>query len=150
MQTSSQPEAYLTSSQIEALTSCSGTGVSTDTITIRSIPSLTTSDIITLSNTGAVSGTIGAGTGYYSPGAGSGISSISTTAGTVTINSTFSYSDLKIDLPEEWVNCFPDYDRIQKMCKEYPALKIAYEKFITTYKLVKDHYDTPEDQRPRI
>jgi hypothetical protein len=35
------------------------------------------------------------------------------------------------------------------MCDEYPGLKIAYEKFVTTYKLVKDHYDTPEDQRPK-
>jgi hypothetical protein len=44
---------------------------------------------------------------------------------------------------------FPDWDRVQKMCKEYPGLKIAFEKFKTTYKLVKDHYDTPEDQRPK-
>jgi hypothetical protein len=50
--------------------------------------------------------------------------------------------------PEEFVNCLPDFDRIKKMCEEYPGLKIAYEKFVTTYKLVKDHYDTPEDQRP--
>lgn len=49
---------------------------------------------------------------------------------------------------EEWTNCFPDFDRIKKMCEQYPGLKIAYEKFATTYKLVKDHYDTPEDQRP--
>lgn len=50
---------------------------------------------------------------------------------------------------EEWVNCFPDWARIEKMCEQYPGLKIAFEKFKTTYKLVKDHYDTPEDQRPR-
>jgi hypothetical protein len=58
-------------------------------------------------------------------------------------------SGFRINLPEEFVNCFPDFDRIQKMCEEYPGLKIAYEKFITTYKLVKNHYDTPEDERPR-
>jgi hypothetical protein len=52
-------------------------------------------------------------------------------------------------LPEEWVNQFPDFDRVQKMCEEYPGLKIALEKFKTVYKLVKDHYDTPEDKRPR-
>jgi hypothetical protein len=49
--------------------------------------------------------------------------------------------------PEEWVDCFPDYDRIQKMCDTYPGLKIAFEKFKTTYKLVKDDYDTPKDKR---
>ena len=52
-------------------------------------------------------------------------------------------------IPEEFVDAFPDYDRVQQMCKEYPGLKLAYEKFVTTYKLVRDHYDTPEDQRPK-
>jgi len=33
------------------------------------------------------------------------------------------------------------------MCDEYPGLKIAFEKFKTTYKLVKDDYDTPKDKR---
>jgi hypothetical protein len=51
--------------------------------------------------------------------------------------------------PEEFVDAFPDYDRVQQMCEEYPGLKLAYEKFVTTYKLVRDHYDTPEDQRPK-
>ena len=58
-------------------------------------------------------------------------------------------SNYTINLPEEWVNCFPDFKRIERMCEEYPGLAIAFEKFKTTYKLVKDHYDTPEDQRPR-
>jgi len=83
-----------------------------------------------------------------------GIISISSTIPTLTtsqlssLNST-DYSTFKINIPEEWVDCFPDFSRIEKMCKEYPGLKIAYEKFKTTYKLVKDHYDTPEDQRPK-
>jgi hypothetical protein len=45
----------------------------------------------------------------------------------------------------EFVDAFPDYDRIQKMCKQYPGLRIAYEKFVTTYKLVKDDYDSSKD-----
>jgi hypothetical protein len=57
--------------------------------------------------------------------------------------------NITINFPEEFVNTFPDWRRIEKMCKEYPGLKIAFEKFKTTYLLVKDHYDTPEDQRPR-
>jgi len=63
-----------------------------------------------------------------------------------TIDTSHSFT---INLPEEWVNCLPDYDRIQKMCKEYPGLEIAFEKFKTVYKLVKDDYDTPKDKRPR-
>jgi hypothetical protein len=35
------------------------------------------------------------------------------------------------------------------MCEQYPGLKIAFEKFKTTYYLVKDDYDTPEDKRPK-
>ena len=50
---------------------------------------------------------------------------------------------------EDWVDKFPEFDKIQKMCEEYPGLKIAFEKFKTTYKLVRDHYDTPKDQRPK-
>jgi len=63
--------------------------------------------------------------------------------------STIDTSQFKISLPEEWVNCLPDFDRIEKMCKEYPGLAIAFEKFKTVYKLVKDDYDTPKDKRPR-
>jgi hypothetical protein len=47
----------------------------------------------------------------------------------------------------EWVDGFPGWERIQNMCDEYPGLKIAFEKFKTTYKLVKDDYDTPKDKR---
>jgi hypothetical protein len=41
----------------------------------------------------------------------------------------------------------PNFDRIQKMCKEYPGLAIAFEKFKTTYYLVKDEYDNPKDKK---
>jgi len=71
------------------------------------------------------------------------ISTLSTT-GFNSINT----STLKIHVPVEFVDILPDIDRIKKMCDEYPGLKIAFEKFKTTYKLVKDHYDTPADQRP--
>lgn len=50
---------------------------------------------------------------------------------------------------QEFVDCMPDFNKIEKMCKEYPGLAIAFEKFKTVYKLVKDHYDIPEDQRPK-
>jgi hypothetical protein len=48
---------------------------------------------------------------------------------------------------EEWIDGFPGWERIQDMCDTYPGLKIAFEKFKTTYKLVKDDYDTPKDKR---
>jgi hypothetical protein len=45
----------------------------------------------------------------------------------------------------EFKDKFPAWERIQEMCKQYPALKIAFDKFRTTYKLVKDDYDTPKE-----
>jgi len=125
--------------------------------------SITSSDTITLTSSSTLGNiTIGSGTGssyYYNTGAGTGGFSTDTITisnggasnwGTGTIN-TITTSDLKFnwDLNEEFVNCLPNIDRVKKMCEEYPGLKIAYEKFVTTYKLVKDHYDTPEDQRPK-
>jgi hypothetical protein len=48
---------------------------------------------------------------------------------------------------EEFIDCFPDFSRIEKMCEQYPGLKIAYEKFKTVYTLVKDDYDAPKDNK---
>jgi hypothetical protein len=47
---------------------------------------------------------------------------------------------------EEFKDGFPAWDRIQKMCKTYPGLEIAFEKFKTTYYLVKDDYDHPKEK----
>jgi hypothetical protein len=71
-----------------------------------------------------------------------------TSSGSVSINTIGVYEWQNFSASEDFVDKLPDLSRIQKMCEEYPGLKIAYEKFVTTYKLVKDHYDTPEDQRP--
>ena len=120
---------------------------------------ITSSDTVTL-NTGAVSGniTIGntTGTSYYYTGA--GIGGISTNTITISNGGTSSSGSgftiggagtgYQWSIPEEWDGCFPDWYKVQSMCEQYPGLKIAFEKFKTTYKLVKDHYDTPEDQRP--
>jgi hypothetical protein len=123
---------------------------------------ITSNDTITL-NTGAVSGniTIGSttGTSYYYTGAGIGGISTNTitisNGGTSSSGSGFTIGgagtgyDWSQSFPVDFVNAFPDWDKVQKMCEEYPGLKIAFEKFQTTYKLVVDHYDTPEDKRPK-
>jgi len=101
---------------------------------------------VTISNT--------TGTSYYYTGAGisnSGTISISAigSGATVTLNGAGTGYDWSQSFPVDFVNAFPDWDKVQKMCEEYPGLKIAFEKFKTTYKLVVDHYDTPEDKRPR-
>jgi hypothetical protein len=78
---------------------------------------------------------------------GSGVSGTYTIgSGTVSLNdvntSTFTWK-----APEEFVDAFPDYDRVQRMCNQYPGLKVAYEKFVTTYNIVKDDYDHPKDKK---
>ena len=97
-------------------------------------------------NGGGSSFSIGAAGTYstsYTSGAGG------TVGGITSINNINSYDNYTFSLPEEWVNCFPDFDRIEKMCKEYPGLAIAFDKFKTTYKLVRDDYDTPKNKRPK-
>ncbi len=62
---------------------------------------------------------------------------------TVTIdNSSFTFN-----LPKEWVDCFPDWDRVEDMCKKYPGLEIAFRNFQTVYQLVKDDYDNPTPKK---
>ena len=140
MSTFSQPTSYsITSSDTVTLNDT----ITIDTSTWANISAAVgSSDTITISNGGYSIGAAGS-TFTYSSGAGSGgVTSIGTINNIST--STFKWTE-----PEEFVNCLPDFERIQKMCEQYPGLKVAYEKFKTTYKLVKDHYDTPEDERPR-
>jgi len=100
--------------------------MSSNTITITTGSNMMYTNGMTISS----NGNVGIGTGTYT---------ISNSVGAT----AFNWKN------EEFVDCMPDYNRIEKMCKEYPGLAVAFEKFKTTYKLVKDHYDTPEDQRPK-
>ena len=100
--------------------------------TIPSISALTTADIITLTGPGGSGGT---GSSMYTWNGGSGGSA------------TYSGTSYTFKMPEEWVDCFPDFNRIKKMCEDYPGLKIAYEKFVTTYEMVKVDYDNPENKK---
>ena len=99
-------------------------------------------------------------TGNYTSVTGSGVTSISsitltpspvtyTFSGTNTIDTiTLDSSSFSTNYGlEEWRNCFPNRSRIQDMCDQYPGLKIAFEKFKTTYYLVKDDYDTPKTDK---
>ena len=118
---------------------------SSDTYTID-LSSLTSSSVDTIT----LSGSYTTGTGYSGLTIGSsGSYTFSSGAGGLTGITAQDISTFNWNLNEEFVNCLPDLNRIKQMCEEYPGLKIAYEKFVTTYKLVKDDYDTPEDQRPK-
>ena len=51
----------------------------------------------------------------------------------LTINTDFAGTSYK---EETW----PSEYKVQEMIKQYPALKIQYEKFLEVYNLVKDDY----------
>jgi hypothetical protein len=65
---------------------------------------------------------------------------------TITLNG-IDASSYSFNLPQEWVGCFPDWDRVEDMCKEYPGLKIAFENFKVFYEMVKDDYDNPTPKK---
>ncbi len=76
-------------------------------------------------------------------GAGAGGIYTISTGDTITLNTdyNFNWGDA-----QEWVDSFPDWQRVQDMCKKYPGLEIALRNFQTIYTLVKDDYDNPKDE----
>jgi len=72
-----------------------------------------------------------------------GVTYTTLTSDTITLNTDyqFSWGDA-----QEFVDAFPDWQRVQDMCKKYPGLEIALRNFRTVYTLVKDDYDNPKDK----
>jgi hypothetical protein len=110
-----------------------------------SITSIDNSDTITLTGTDTIYNyatgstvTIMPSTSTYTIG-----NTISVGAGTISgiSSDTFIWKS-----PTEFIDSFPDWNRIEKMCELYPGLEIAFQKFKTTYYLVKDDYDNPKDK----
>jgi hypothetical protein len=67
---------------------------------------------------------------------------------TITLSDTISTSDnWSFNLPIAWVDSFPDYSEVEKMCKEYPALKIAFEKFKQTYAMIEDDWESKKGNK---
>ena len=114
-----------------------------NTSSVQPTCSITSSDTITIDLSSITTSTTWAG----------GVGTI-TLSSPITTANTISITDLSSEYEinwgnVEWVDRFPDFDRIQKMCKEYPSLKIAFDKLRTTYNLVKDDFDTPADKRTK-
>lgn len=130
MTTSSAQETFsitLTDDQLAALTST----IELDTITLNSTVS-------------------GSSTTMAYPCYTTGSSTISYT--TLTSGTSFCIPPLTINNISvwgntEWVDSFPSWSRVEEMCKEYPGLKIAFDRFKNTYNLVKDDFDLPPEKR---
>lgn len=57
-----------------------------------------------------------------------------------TITTSYNINQYEIDFGKEWRTHFPDFQEVDAMCKEYPALEKALENFKTIYEMVKDDY----------
>jgi hypothetical protein len=131
MSNSSQEDPYTITLNNEPV-NFNGSGtytISSDTwasLTTTSIPALTSADIITL--TGTSYGTLN-----------------TSNIETIDIGSFTGSSNYWVK--EEFDGRFPDYERVQKMCKDYPGLEIAYRKFKEVYKMVKEDYDGKEREK---
>jgi len=134
MSDSSQQQNSLTDLPPESLITLSGTG--TDTFTIELPLDLYSSSHYINTNMNTVSISNG-GSGY------GGVTYTTLTSDTITLNTDyqFSWGDA-----QEFVDAFPDWQRVQDMCKKYPGLEIALRNFRTVYTLVKDDYDNPKDK----
>ena len=124
---SAQPTYSITSSDVVYISNMNQDG-SCDTITLTGSAvydsSINPGDTITLDLGG-----VGAGGTTYN-------------IGTDGAGSTFTWK-----LPEEWVDTFPDYSKVQEMCDKYPAFKIAFEKFKQMYDLVEDDYEAKKGNK---
>lgn len=95
----------------------------------ENIPALSTSDVITLTGSPITS------------------SYTTSTIETIDLSGIESFTSFTDFYKEEFDGRFPDYDRVQQMCKEYPGLDIAYRKFKEVYKMVKEDFDGKERER---
>ena len=131
MTDSSQPKNLYKSLIDDASITIGATGSDTFTIELPSDLYTSTSYINTNMNTVSVTSV---GSGYTT-----------LTSDTITINGSdfqFSWNE-----PKEWVDKFPDWDRVKNMCSKYPGLEIALRNFETIYKLIKDDYDNPTPKK---
>lgn len=65
---------------------------------------------------------------------------------TITING-IDANQYSFNFPKEWIDSFPDFSRVEKMCKKYPGLDIAFRNFKVIYEMVKDDYDNPTPKK---
>ena len=133
MSNSFQPKNSLDSLVNDTMMSTGAVGSTCDTITITSSDySYNSHDFGTIT----LPSSVGAAQSVYTVGSGITINDIDITTDQFTFN-----------FPEEWVDSFPEWDRVKDMCEKYPGLEIAFRNFQTVYQLVKDDYDNPTPKK---
>jgi hypothetical protein len=121
-------------------------------MTTSSQPAHSFNDFFDIDNTISITSGPTSGDVYIDPNNMNSYNISTGAVGTYTITSSdtiaFNSEEYKFNWgdAEEFVDAFPDWQRVQDMCKKYPGLEIALRNFQTVYTLVKDDYDNPKDE----
>jgi len=67
----------------------------------------------------------------------SSISAISSIDISTLLNTSWSLNQV------EWIDAWPDFNKVKNMRDKYPALDKAMDKVVSIYNMVKDDYDNP-------
>lgn len=73
--------------------------------------------------------------------------------GTITLSDTISFPSnldtitITDTVSKEFINAFPNWDKMEKMRKEYPSLDIAMKKLEEVYKMVEDDWKAQQGQK---
>jgi len=133
----------LTSKDIQSLTTFDISSLTSDTITFRDYAS----NYIHGTNYGSL-GTGMTGNSYTSS---SGLTYVNT-IGPLTTDSIAAIGTIDISTllntswtlnRVEWVDMWPDFNKVKNMRDKYPALDKAMDKVVSIYNMVKDDYDSP-------
>ena len=65
---------------------------------------------------------------------------IDSSSNDIYINDGTQWNTIDVLPGKDWEDVFPDFNRVQEMCKDYPALEKAYENFKTVYKMVEQDW----------
>jgi len=76
-------------------------------------------------------------TNTIGPLATASISAIGTVDISTLLNTSWSLNQV------EWVDTWPDFNKVKNMRVKYPALDKAMDKVVSIYNMVKDDYDNP-------
>jgi len=137
MSDSSQPKKSTEDLVNDILISASGTGLSSDCITIT-LPN----DII--SSGGTYDYNMNSASYTLTSSQASPVYTINTLN---TLNDSITIGATDWNWGEEWVDKLPDWERLKDMRSQYPSLDIALRNLETIYKLVKDDYDNPTPKK---
>jgi hypothetical protein len=117
--------------------------INNDTIDLSGISSINMSSDYSYSYSDTITLTGAQGASTYS------ITTPNLSSGTISVGplDISSIEPITWGFGKEWIDNFPEWNRVQDMCEKYPGLKIAFDNFKVFYEMVKDDYDNPTPKK---